>query len=52
MTAGARNLSDELHRVGLGYVWLDRDRRDLKSVSKLDVTVLKDNETVKVKTNQ
>ena len=32
MTDGARNLSGELHRVGLGYVWLDRDRRDLKSI--------------------
>jgi len=29
---GARNLSDKLHRLGLGYVWLDRDRRDLKSI--------------------
>jgi hypothetical protein len=32
VTTGARNLSDELRGVELGYVWLDRDRRDLKSI--------------------
>ena len=29
---GARNPSDKLHGLGLGYFWLDRDRRDLKSI--------------------
>jgi hypothetical protein len=31
----ARNLSDKLYKIGLGYIWLDRHGRNLKNICQI-----------------